>query len=91
MLSTSEKYSWIIPVMEIATEMQRISWLGKKNGQEPVLLLDIRIPSISVTGAENLNRNGGVSKTAFSSPTNLHLTFCLGNILEFWVTCTYYY
>lgn len=37
--------------MEIMAEMQRISWL-ERHGQEPVLLLDIRFSTISVTGAE---------------------------------------
>lgn len=52
MLSMSEKHAWLIQVKEIAPEMRRISWLGKKNGQQPVLPLCIRIPSISVTGAK---------------------------------------
>lgn len=30
MLSMSEKHAWLIQVKEIAAEMQRISWLGKK-------------------------------------------------------------
>lgn len=30
MLSMSEKHAWLIQVKEIAPEMQRISWLGKK-------------------------------------------------------------
>lgn len=47
----SGKYSQLIAVMEITAEMQRISRL-ERNGQEPVLLLDKRIPTVSVTGAE---------------------------------------
>lgn len=30
MLSMSEKHTWLIQVKDVAPEMQRISWLGKK-------------------------------------------------------------